>query len=256
LGFDLHDVPVLGPGEETGPPDFVGIGTRKAGTTWWFQLITNHPKVAYMRSRNFAGPIHKERHFFARFGTEKFEQSDVKEYHQWFPHRAGKLTGEWTPDYFSQAWVPPLLARAAPDAKLLLMLRDPIERFRSGYAAAIRSGADHLGSILAEAVGQSLYADNVRRVLDEFSPDRLLTLQYERCIRDPAVYLEETYEFLDLDPTFRPAEIQRARNKTVEPKFELTDDVSRRLQDIFAPDIAQVAQLLPALDLSLWPSAG
>jgi hypothetical protein len=92
--------------------------------------------------------------------------------------------------------------------------------------------------------------------LDVFPAERLLTLQYERCTRDPAPYLEQTYRFLDLDATFRPAEIQRPRNKTVEAKFELNRDVSRRLHDIFAPDIAEIAKLLPSLDLSLWPSAG
>jgi hypothetical protein len=255
VGFDFHDVPVPARGEETGPPDFVGIGVPRAGTTWWFQLITNHPNVAHMKGANFAGPIHKERHFFGRFGIEEFGPSDIKEYHQWFPHYTGKMAGEWTPDYLYHAWVPPLLAKAAPDAKLLLILRDPIERFRSGYAAAIRNGDDHIGGIVAEAIGMSLYAENVRRWLDEFPADRLLTLQYETCRRDPALHLEETYKFLDLEPTFQPPELQRERNKTVEPKLELTGDLNKRLRDIFAPDIEEIAKLLPAIDVSLWPTA-
>ena len=60
--FDFTPPP-LGPGNETGPPDFVGIGVQKAGTTWWYELMLTHPGI-------FApAGIHKERHFFDRFGA-------------------------------------------------------------------------------------------------------------------------------------------------------------------------------------------
>ena len=53
---------------------------------------------------------------------------------QWFPRPSGSLTGEWTPDYIQCSWVPALLAQAAPGTRLLVLLRDPVERFRSGLA--------------------------------------------------------------------------------------------------------------------------
>jgi hypothetical protein len=45
-------------------------------------------------------------------------------------------------------------------------------------------------------------------------------------------------------------------NKTVEAKSGLSTDALRRLQEIVAPDIAELARMVPTLDLSLWPSAG
>ena len=51
------------------------------------------------RRRHFFGPIEKERHFFGRFGLEPFGSSDIKDYHEWFPRKEGRITGEWTPDY-------------------------------------------------------------------------------------------------------------------------------------------------------------
>ena len=104
--FDFSP-PALGPNEEAGAPDFVGIGVQKAGTTWWYTLILSHPDVS-SRSN-----IHKERHFFDRFGSRSFATSDISDYHGWFPRSPGTRAGEWTPDYFSYAWVPPLLHRAA-----------------------------------------------------------------------------------------------------------------------------------------------
>jgi len=249
-GYDHHATPSLLPGEETGPPEFVGIGVQKAGTSWWHNLILAHPHVSDRPS------IHKERHFFARFGAESFGPTDVADYHGWFPHQVGTITGEWTPDYFHYPWVPPLLAQAAPDARLLLVLRDPVERFRSGLAHQLRNGADHVGSIQAEALGMSRYSEGLRRWQECFPTDQLLVLQYESCVAHPEAQLAATYEFLGLDPDFRPPTLLDEVNKTKEGKSGLPADVRDRLHQIVAPDIADLAGLAPSLDLSLWPSAG
>ena len=41
-GFDFTP-PALLPGESVGPPDFVGVGFQKAGTSWWYELVVDHP---------------------------------------------------------------------------------------------------------------------------------------------------------------------------------------------------------------------
>ncbi len=250
LGYDHHRTPELEPGEVNGPPDFVGIGVQKAGTSWWNRLITDHPHVSDRRS------IHKERHFFARFGADHFGAADVADYQHWFPRVVGTITGEWTPDYFYYPWVPPLLAEAAPDAKLILILRDPVERFRSGLAHQIRNGADHVGSTQAEAIGRSLYADALCRWQRCFPPERILIMQYEACVAQPAAQLQATYTYLGLDPEFEPPDLRALLNRTVEQKVGLPADALARLEELFVTDIAEVARLVPALDLSLWPSAG
>jgi hypothetical protein len=256
--FDFHETPPLGDGEVAGPPEFVGIGAQEAGTSWWFHLITRHPQVSYMRikrtDRYFYSSIQKERRFFARFGTEPFGPSDIEEYHRWFPRKPGKITGEWTSDYLYEPWVPELLAQAAPDAKILVNLRDPVERFRSGCALSLRYGADHQGTVLAEAVGRSLYADSLTRWFDHFPAEQILVLLFEDCVAASAQQLKRTYSFLDLDADYIPPDIDRPRHKTVESKPKLDDEVRRRLGGIFAPDVAKLAKLLPTLDFSQWPS--
>jgi hypothetical protein len=260
VGFDFAATPPLGPDEVDGPPDFVGIGAQKAGTTWWFQLIIGHPQATNLLTtatgHDLFGPIQKERHFFGRFGTESFGDEHVAQYHRWFPRRRGTITGEWTPDYLAYPWVPPLVARAAPEAKLLLILRDPVTRFRSGYASAIRHGSAHVGETVAQAMEHSMYAANVARWLDHFPAGQLLVLQYERCVADPAQQLKETYRFLGLDPDYRPADLERPINATREGKTRIDDDVTRRLREVFAPDVAALARLVPSLDLSLWEEVG
>jgi hypothetical protein len=74
-------------------------------------------------------------------------------------------------------------------------------------------------------------------------------------VAEPVRQLVETYEFLGLDPSYRPVDLREEVNKTVEAKAGLPKDALARLEEIFAPDLAAFAALRPDLDLSLWPSA-
>ncbi len=214
-GFDFHATPHLAAGEANGPPDFVGIGVQKAGTSWWFRLVTDHPQVSTLdscRQQHKPSAINKERHFFGRFGGQPFGPEDISEYHRWFPRTSGTITGEWTPDYFFFPWVPPLLAQAAPEAKLILLLRDPLQRFLSRYASSTRDDrSDHLGNAFQKAIAHSLYADGVRRWLDCFPPEQLLVLQYEHCVAQPAEQLARTYRHLGIADDFRPSYVSLRR---------------------------------------------
>ncbi len=242
-GFDFTP-PVLGPGETAGPPDFVGIGVQKGGTSWWYELIADHPGVTVRDT------IHKERHYLSHFGTEPFGAEEVKRYEGWFPRRAGTIAGEWTPDYLAYPWVAPLLARAAPSTKLLVILRDPLERLRSGLSFRLSQGALHTESTVAEAVRQSFYAGPLRHFLDYFPAEQLLVLQYERCITDPAGQLAATYRFLGLTD-HQPEDLRRPVNVSGN-KLAIDPEARTRLIDLYAPDVADLASLRPDLDLSLW----
>ena len=54
------------------------------------------------------------------FSPPVIGDEEVTGYHRWFPRAPGTMTGEWTPDYLTFPWVPPLLQRAAPDARLVI----------------------------------------------------------------------------------------------------------------------------------------
>jgi hypothetical protein len=239
--------PQLNPGEQSGRPDFVGIGVQKAGTSWWYSLIVAHPGVSDRSD------IHKERHFLSRFGSEPFDEAAVIRYHGWFPRTPGTLAGEWTPDYLWFPWVPALLDRAAPEARLLVILRDPVERFCSGVAHQLRNGAKRTGATVAEAIERGFY-DRQLAAWKSFSDDgRMLVLQYEMCVRDPESQVIRTYRHLGLDDGFRPENLQRRVNET-NTSIVIGDDVRARLVDLYAPDVAGLADRHPELDLDLWPN--
>jgi hypothetical protein len=246
-GFDFTP-PVLHEGEVTGPPDFVGIGAQKAGTTWWYDLIAAHPQVACRPD------IHKERHFFDRFATSPFGPADRSRYHGWFPRPSGFVTGEWTPDYVHLPWVPALLAEAAPQTRLLVLLRDPVERLRSGLSHHRRHEGRLDAQACADAVARGFYEQALARWMAYFPSEQFLLLQYERCLADPVGQLARTYDFLGLAP-FVPDGIER-RVSSTRNSVDLDPDTRRRLADLYAPDVVALATHHPDLELDLgrWPN--
>lgn len=243
----LRRPPPCPPGWTTGPPDFVGVGVQKAGTSWWFRLIAAHPQVYTTRHR-------KELHFFERFWDEPFSERDVADYHRMFPRPASRVAGEWTPRYMYDFWTPPLLHAAAPDARILVLLRDPVERYRSGLAHDLGRGAPRAPLVADEALRRGLYHDQLCRLLEHFDRGRLLVLQYERCLEDPAGELRRTCRFLGLDPAdFLPEGIERRVTRT-RRRAVLDEHVQEALRSAYAEDVRRLVESFPEIDPSLWPN--
>lgn len=242
--------PACPPGWQIGPPDFVGVGVQRCGTTRWFNLITSHPEVA--RS---AGA--KELHYFDRYHSREPDSSELAGYHEYFPRTSGLTVGEWTPYYLSAPWIPRLLAAAAPDARLLVLLRDPLERYLSGLQlderVAARRGAALSRYAPLEAFMRGLYHTQLVGLLRHYDRSKVLVLQYERCAGEPRSQLRRTFEFLGLkDVEFTPELDAHPRRQTDKPQLdrETRDAYVRAYRD----DVARLIDSFPEIDVRLWPN--
>jgi hypothetical protein len=238
--------PDAGPELPVAPPDFVGVGVQKAGTTWWFSMIETHPRV-YSHPR-----FHKERHYFDRFYQVPFTDEDVAGYHGWFPRPPGYVTGEWTPDYCCHDWIPSLLFRAAPEAKVLFMVRDPVERYRSGLSHHLGRGTKPTPTLASDAFQRGLYFEQIRRVERLFGADRVLVLQFEACIAEPLTHMRTTSDFLGLEP-FTP-QITRTDQGHSSKRYDLPPGRRDELSALYKADVEALASRYPQLDLDLWPN--
>lgn len=235
--------------DPVGPPDFIGVAAQKSGTTWWCELIYRHPGVH--RSPRFR----KESRFFSTFRGLPPDSVPVEKYASLFPRPAGTLIGEWTPDYLWDPECAGLLKRAAPKARILVLLRDPVERYISGvthrvmYREPMKPGGEqHM------AFEAGLYAKQLTTVLDCFPREQMLVLQYEQCCLDPAGQLARTYRFLGLDPGFVPEELTVPIHATHIDKVQVPDTTRHEIVEAYRADSARLVEMFPDLDLDLWTS--
>jgi Sulfotransferase family len=240
-------------GWRTAPPDFVGVGAQRCGTSWWYQTaLKRHP--AFVQSFRPG----KETHFFDQFWRGGAPGDLAERYARLFPRPEGAFAGEWTPDYMAHPWAMTLLAEAAPEARILIMLRDPLERYASGIGRELRladeSGTPlHIG-VLGDQLHRSLYARQVGRAFELFGRERVLVLQYERCRAEPLDEMQRMHRFLGVEPLAelprRAHREPRHRNPTVALPERYRDDLRAWL----AEDVATLARLCPEVDLELWPN--
>jgi hypothetical protein len=243
--------PDIPPGWRAGPPDYVGVGTIRSGTTWWNYLIRCHPDVARPPSRQ------KEVHYFDQF-ADPARHADRDAYYAYFPRPGGKQCGEWTPRYMSDAWTAALLAQVAPAARLLVLLRDPVERIISTLTYVrhkFRKEPDSF--VISREFSRSLYCLQLRNLLKHFPREQILVLQYEQCRADMGRQARQTFEFLGLDPERLrlTARHSRARNPTKWPRFVLDQELIENSREALGTDLRALAGQFPEIDQSLWPSA-
>jgi hypothetical protein len=258
----LPEHPTCPEGWRTGPPDFVIFGAQKSGTTWWFRLIEQHPGVVQPAKQR------PELHFFDRLWGEWPDAAAIERYHRYFPRPDGTLAGEKTPEYLSCPWVPPMLKLAAPEARAIVMLRDPVERYVSGLSHHDRGGLvdddESLGRVfgdrmrvVTDAIARGMYATQLGWLLDLYPVERLLVLQYERCAADAAGQLARTYAFLGLSPHQLPAdELARPRNQAKLEKVSVPEEMMATLRRYYRPEVQRLLAMSSEIDPALWPNFG
>jgi hypothetical protein len=247
IGFEpIPPAPVHG--ERTGPPDFIVLGRAESGARWWMSQIADHPDVAPSRSLDEAALA------FSRYGTDSFGPDQIDRFHALFPRRPGRIIGHWSADGLSYPWVAPLLARAAPRAKVIVLVRDPVELLQDGLAATADTRPPDAGWNLADHVDLGFFGGQLTRVRGLFPSDQVRVLQYERCVSDTAGVLAQTFEFLGVDATERPV-LPHPSGADQWASGERLDGATRsRLCAMYADDVGVLSHLVPDLDLGLWPN--
>lgn len=246
LVSDLSRPPPMGRSHVVGPPHFVGVGAQKAGTSWLYRLLADHPEVYHHPG------LPKERHFFDRV-WHGGEQNVYEAYSEWFPRPKGTVVGEWTPSYAWLFWIPELLAAAAPQARILVSLRDPVERFQSGVNHVLSYRRD-VTSALAEAFDRGRYEQQLRRLKAHFPVEQIFVCQYEAFVADPKESVSMLYRFLGIDDGFLPSALTEYVNQTLpKARYRLSDGMRRSLQAQYEAEVGSLCRE-EHLDVRHWPN--
>lgn len=206
------------------PPDFIGLGAQRAGTSWIYACLYEHPDIY--------API-KEVHFFSR---EAAWSRGYEWYESTFRKRPSDAkAGELSTSYLSSPETPARIRDRYPDVKLFVSFRNPVDRAYSNYLNDLVAGRVNQGTDFGEALSehseyvyQGLYATHLARFLELFRSDQVLAMVYEDSLTDPVEFVQKIYRFLGVDPSFVPSMAHSQVNAGRVPRFPTWDRLARK----------------------------
>lgn len=201
--------------------NFIIGGTIKAGTSSVFTYLSAHPEIC--------GSSVKETFFFTHEYSGNTER-DRERYSKYFsPDRDAKLVVEASPNYLGyKENVAPRIKTLLPDAKLLFIIRNPVDRLYSHYNFALGKlelpagltferyvdlcEQHSLGKLSPDQAGIAekhlraleigKYSKYLRNFYDAFAPEHIKVALYDDLARDPMRFMSDICRFVDLDPEF------------------------------------------------------
>jgi hypothetical protein len=250
-------------------PDFIIIGAQKCGTTSLYQLLVEHPCI-YPASTKEVG-------YFDRYYSD-----DIKWYRAQFPSLLRKyyvkwilrqdfVTGEASTGYILIPHALKRISEVVPRAKLILMLRNPVDRAYSHYHHTVRLGKEPLSfedaierererisSIWKKMLedenywsmdipqysylSTGVYVDQIKILMSLFSREQILILKFEDFRTDPSGVFKRVLEFLNM-PNW---ELKDYKRYNVGNYSDMDAAVRKRLVEYFKPHNERLYEYLGA----------
>ncbi len=192
--------------------DFIGIGAMKAASSWIGTCLGEHPDICLVRGWGSK--------YFAKKSKQK---KGIQSYLDCFEHcRATKIKGEYSSNYLFYKDVPRLIRQHFPDAKIIVCLRDPVERTFSHYRySVLEKGRLSIYGSFEEAIERSpmliqkgYYYQQLKRYYDLFPKHKILVKIYKDLKDNPKEFIKSIYRFLDVDDSFVPSLVGKRQNPT------------------------------------------
>lgn len=252
------------------PPDFIIIGTQRGGTSSLYDYLRQNPRII--------PPLRKEINFFDR-GYHK----GLTWYLAHFPVRNSEdlKTFEASTNYMFFPEAAQRVADVLPNAKLIVQLRNPVDRAYSGYQLSVADGNEkgsfkdalnreciiENGQIrglrdLREKsirdyvnfsnVARGVYVDQLKAWMSKIPRERFLVIKSDSLFREPDKVLPEVLNFLELPSDGLPSFPKRNTMRSYNIHFEPLDDQTRsQLREFYAPYNDELSRFL-GLDLHEW----
>ncbi len=253
-------------------PDFMIIGTQRGGTTSLYNYLLAHPQIA--------AATKKEVHFF-----DRHFQHGIPWYRAQFPSliqgdmgetigRQGVITGEASPYYLFHPHAPARAALVVPKTKLIVLLRNPVDRAYSHYYHNIKRRYETLS--FEEALAQEetrtrdegqrlaadphyfsynhkhytylargMYADQLQRWMNSFPQEQFFILKSEDFYATPDRKLKEIFLFLGLpDVACVQQQEYKQLNSSTYSQAKMEPEMRKRLLTYFEPYNERLSTLL------------
>jgi len=249
-------------------PSFIIFGAPRCGTTSLYNYLSEHPAIVPALSKeigffelNFQHGINWYKLFFPTI----FSKYQIKK-----ELRNEIITGEATANYIHHPRVPARIKKHLPNIKLILLLRNPVDRSYSQYYKLVKLGREKLSfkealKIEPERIrGETekmiqndnyyslnyhnfsyltagIYVDRLELWFKSFPKDQILILRSEDLYENPELIYKQTLEFLELS-NFKLSSYNRFNYYNDQPKMDNT--IRQKLIDYYKPHNQRLYKLL------------
>ena len=242
-------------------PQFIIIGAAKSGTSALYSYLASHPKVlpAIVKKINF--------------WSDRFHH-DLPWYQAHFPAiseaialEQGFMTGEASPSYFAHPNAPQRLKQAYPNLRLIVSLRNPVDRTISHYYERVRRhqevrplkqaiddsltgnfSTDEEEKLAQNYLQESCYSANLKAWYSQFQPEQLYVLKSEDLLGNPAKMSQSVFYYLGLPDhqlsQYRNYNVGHYHGSANTIDHDAQSQIRTRLQDYFREDLDQLEGIL------------
>jgi len=235
-------------------PNFIIVGAVRCGTTSLYYNICEHSCVlpaSYDEIGFFDSNYELGINWYKSMFPTKFKRKKIES-------KTGIcITGEDTPFYFWDKKAIERIKKEIPKIKLIVLLRNPIDRAYSNYHLGVRSGSESLSfedSIKKEIslleknndvesdgiekflrprsyIAKGFYYNQIKNWFEVFSKDQILVLNTENLAKNPHQTLEQVFNFLSLPNE----QIKNLQNRKVENYQKMSEDTRQFLRKLYKP---------------------
>ncbi len=264
-------------------PDFLYIGTSKAGSTWLYNVLASHPGISLAPGK---GTYFFDQHY--DLGPEWYSE-------QFAFAPKNHIAGEISHSYLSSPEAPQRIAAMIPDVKLLICLREPVQRAFSAYLDAVKNGRfegtfEEAIERLPSLLHRGHYATQLQRYLQLFPRKQLHVSIFDDLGVQAQRFADEIFDFLEVPrqtlnsatrgkmmpaavPRYRPLtqvvkRIARTADKvglrelrgrvkrsrlvrnvlyrplSIDEMPKMSEQVQQRCRDLFAPEVKELDEML------------
>ena len=183
------------------------IGPQKSGTTWVYKALQEHPEIEC--------PPKDTIHYF-----DMYYYRGEEWYHGFFDTNLTRF--DPTPSYIRSPWAAERIHRYNPEAKIILCLRDPIERAFSHCWHEKKKGKYNFEfsevfsnyDLYSSWLEPGFYGRQLEKFLNYFPREQTLCLTFDELQADPGKYLSRIYAFAELSDTqFTPSVLEKKVNE-------------------------------------------
>jgi hypothetical protein len=207
-------------------PDFLYIGTSKAGSTWLFNALSVHPEVWLASNKGL--------YFF-----DAHYDRGLDWYRRQFEGADRRAVGEFSHSYLSSDEAPARIAAYSPTMRLLVCLREPVDRAFSDYLDLVKNNG--FAGSFTEAVEQyprlldrGRYATHLSRYLQHFPTGQIHVGLFDDLTSGPQEYADDVYDFLGLERVVLTAGDLRERMPAGRPRNATVVGLAKRASRVAA----------------------